>query len=103
MSYIRGRLYNRTKAREQAPSGQFVRKAETAETLAAKHGVDERTIRRDGKRAEALDKLATSPADPLQQAPAGPTASRAPRPLRLTPSRAESWQGASAANAGKGH
>ena len=30
----------------------------TAEALAAQHGVSEKTIRRDGKRAEALDLLA---------------------------------------------
>ena len=30
----------------------------TAETLAAQYGVSEKTIRRDGKRAEAIEKLA---------------------------------------------
>ena len=30
----------------------------TAATIAAQHGVSERTIKRDGKRAEALAKLA---------------------------------------------
>ena len=54
-SVIRGKLWNRIKGREHAPSGQFVRKAETAETFAEKHGVDERTIRRDGKLAAEVD------------------------------------------------
>jgi hypothetical protein len=57
MSLLRGQKYNRIKAREQSPSGQFVRKAETAETLAAQHGVAERTIRRDGQFAQAVDTL----------------------------------------------
>lgn len=57
MSLLRGQKYNKIKAREQSPSGQFVRKAETAETLASKHGVDERTIRRDGQFAQAVDTL----------------------------------------------
>jgi N6-adenosine-specific RNA methylase IME4 len=66
MSYIRGRLYNRSKrtaAQAGAMKGKAVDTLSTAETLAAKHGVDERTIRRDGKRAEALDKLAETKPD----------------------------------------
>ena len=84
-SIIRGRLYNRTKKAaadnlkrgssyrcphchtiyknnehicEHSASGQNVRSERTSETLAVQHHVTERTIRRDGKRAEALDQLA---------------------------------------------
>ena len=40
----------------------------TAEMLAKEHGVNERTVRRAGKRAEALDKLAeTAPAAPWRR------------------------------------
>jgi N6-adenosine-specific RNA methylase IME4 len=65
-SILRGRRYNRTKRqgeRTDLTSGQNVQKSTTAETLAAQHHVTERTIRRDGKRAEAIEKLAkTAPA-----------------------------------------
>jgi ParB family chromosome partitioning protein len=37
--------------------GQNVRPSQTAESLAAEHGVDEKTIRRDGKFAEAVEAL----------------------------------------------
>ena len=58
LSVLRGRLYNRKKQRHggQLPkgSGQNVHSVEkTAELLAKEHGVSEKTIRRDGKRAEA--------------------------------------------------
>jgi hypothetical protein len=91
MSYIRGRLYNRMKKATHAGINQHSEVADkmsttTAELLASKHGIDERTIRRDGKRAEALDKLATSPVAPPQQAPAGPAASRERVPARIHPS-----------------
>ena len=64
-SILRGRRYNRTKktaaeagAIGGASSGQDVhRSPKTAETLAAQHGVTERTIRRDGKRAEFVEQL----------------------------------------------
>ncbi len=63
-SILRGRRYNRTKP-TRAQTGAMKGKGAdtlagpiTAETLAAQHGVSEKTIRRDGKRAEALDKLA---------------------------------------------
>jgi ParB family chromosome partitioning protein len=62
-SILRGRRYNRMKKQhggdrrsEDISSGQHVL-LKTAETLAQQHGVNERTIRRDGKLAEAFDKL----------------------------------------------
>jgi len=60
MSLLRGRRYNRTKKqgeRSDITSGQNVQKLTTAETLAAEHGVNEKTIRRDGKFAEAVGAL----------------------------------------------
>jgi phage N-6-adenine-methyltransferase len=61
MSLLRGRRYNRIKKGhgERGPekSGQNVQSFSTAETLAAEHGVDEKTIRRDGKFAEAVEAL----------------------------------------------
>ena len=42
---------------QRKQSGQSVH-LKTAETLAKEHGVNEKTIRRDGKRAEAIEKLA---------------------------------------------
>lgn len=65
-SLLRGRSYNRTKktpAQAGAMRGQAVDKmsqARTSEEIAAKHGVTERTIRRDGKRAEAFERLEIS-------------------------------------------
>jgi phage N-6-adenine-methyltransferase len=59
MSLLRGRRYNRTKKThggERQASGQNVH-LKTAESLAAEHGVDEKTIRRDGKFAEAVETL----------------------------------------------
>jgi phage N-6-adenine-methyltransferase len=57
MSLLRGRRYNRTKkpGRPSDKPGQNVRVS--AESLAAEHGVDEKTIRRDGKFAEAVETL----------------------------------------------
>lgn len=60
MSLLRGRRYNRTKRqgeRTDITSGQNVQKLTTAESIAAEHGVDEKTIRRDGKFAEAVEAL----------------------------------------------
>ena len=67
-SIIRGRRYNRTKKAVGAPLGSSNASKinvatsstliPTAKALAKAHGVSERTIRSDGKRAEALDKLA---------------------------------------------
>jgi phage N-6-adenine-methyltransferase len=61
MSLLRGRRYNRTKRSDgghgdQKSGGQNVR-PNAAESLAAEHGVDEKTIRRDGKFAEAVETL----------------------------------------------
>ena len=70
-SIIRGRRYNRTK-KAQGGTGANQHKSrgdkvspllKTAKALASQHGVTDRTIMRDGKRAEALDRLAvTAPA-----------------------------------------
>ena len=60
-SLLRGRIYNREKKAhggERKASGHFVHLPKTAERLAKQFHVDEKTIRRDGKRAEAMDKLA---------------------------------------------
>jgi N6-adenosine-specific RNA methylase IME4 len=66
-SYLRGRRYNRTKkdahdgGRGKTRSGEVaeeVAATNTAESIAKQHGVSERTIRSDGKKAEALEKLA---------------------------------------------
>jgi phage N-6-adenine-methyltransferase len=60
MSLLRGRRYNRTKKTpDEAGSmkGKAVDKMSTASALAAEHGVDEKTIRRDGKFAEAVETL----------------------------------------------
>lgn len=55
MSLLRGRRFNRTKKRGRSKTGQNVRIS--AEQLAAEHGVNERTIRRDGEFAAAVEKL----------------------------------------------
>jgi phage N-6-adenine-methyltransferase len=66
MSLLRGRRYNRIKKKQGAPSGndnaakqsgQNVRFENTAEKLAGEHNVTEKTIRRDGQFAEAVEKL----------------------------------------------
>jgi hypothetical protein len=63
-SLLRGRRYNRTKRDTPNPEGknrngqvdgQNVHQPTTAETLAEQHGVDERTIRRDGRFAAAVE------------------------------------------------
>lgn len=61
MSLLRGRRYNRTKRQDgghgdQKSGGQNVR-PNAAESLAAEHGVNEKTIRRDGEFAEAVETL----------------------------------------------
>jgi hypothetical protein len=72
-SLLRGRRYNRTKRDTPNPEGknrngqvdgQNVHQPTTAETLAEQHGVDERTIRRDGRFAadeEAATPLLSAP------------------------------------------
>ena len=65
MSLLRGRRYNRIKKpvggdgtnQHSEKCGQNVHKARTAESLAAEHGVNEKTIRRDGEFAEAVEAL----------------------------------------------
>lgn len=60
MSLLRGRRYNRAKKAPEdagALKGRGVDKMSTASALAAEHGVDEKTIRRDGKFAEAVEVL----------------------------------------------
>lgn len=61
VSLIRGRRYNRAdKAqgkRTDLTSGQNVPKLTAAETLAEQHGVSERTIKRDGQFAAAVEQL----------------------------------------------
>lgn len=61
MSLLRGRRYNRTKKANDGSRGnqhtEAAGKMSTAESLAAEHGVDEKTIRRDGKFAEAVEAL----------------------------------------------
>lgn len=66
-SILRGRVLNRTKkaqggnrGNQHTPKGQSVPLPDTSETLAAKHGVSEKTIRRDGKKADAFEKLLKS-------------------------------------------
>lgn len=67
-SFLRGRRYNRTKKAHGGQSGNknavkndvetSSTSFPTAETIAKQHGVSERTIRSDGKKAEAIEKLA---------------------------------------------
>jgi hypothetical protein len=59
-SLSRGRRYNRTKGTQggdKKSTGQNVRLIDNAAALAAEHGVNEKTIRRDGKFAEAVQAL----------------------------------------------
>jgi len=63
MSLMRGRRYNRAKGqhggdrKSAGSSGQNVHLDKTAEAIAKQHGVTERTVRRDGQYAEAVDRL----------------------------------------------
>lgn len=61
MSLLRGRRYNRTKKANDGSRGnqhtEALDKMSTAESLAAEHGVNEKTIRRDGEFAEAVEAL----------------------------------------------
>ena len=59
-SLCRGRRYNRTKKTPEdagALKGKGVDKMSTASALAAEHGVNEKTIRRDGEFAQAVETL----------------------------------------------
>jgi hypothetical protein len=74
---LRGRIYNRTKKQaggtganqHTEQTGQNGQSA-TATKLAADYGVDERTIRRDGQFARAVETVKA--ADPSPPAPAFP-------------------------------
>ena len=57
VSLIRGRIYNRTKKTVGRPEGNEDKMSilPTATKLATDYGVDERTIRRDGQFARAVD------------------------------------------------
>jgi hypothetical protein len=64
-SYLRGRRYNRTKkskggdyGNQHTPKSQSDTLPDTATALAEQHGVSRATVIRDGKKAEALEKLA---------------------------------------------
>jgi hypothetical protein len=63
MSLLRGRRYNRTKKTPQqsgalkGKASDILSEAQTAESLAAEHGVSSRTIERDGEFAEAVEAL----------------------------------------------
>jgi len=62
MSLLRGRRYNRLKKAEHAGLNQHSKvtdklSATTSAILAERHGVDEKTIRRDGQFAEAVEVL----------------------------------------------
>jgi DNA repair photolyase len=60
-AFLRGRLYNGMKrqgSRSDLTSGHSAQKSTTAQQIAAKYKVDEKTIRRDGRFAEQLDALA---------------------------------------------
>lgn len=60
-SYLRGTLYNNTKrqgSRSDLTSGQSAQKLTTAQQLADRYKVDEKTIRRNARFAERLDALA---------------------------------------------
>ena len=60
MSLLRGRRYNRTKKTPTEAGGlkgKAMDNLSTASLLAAEHGVNEKTIRRDGEFAEAVEAL----------------------------------------------
>jgi N6-adenosine-specific RNA methylase IME4 len=73
LSYLRGRRYSRTNKghggdrKSEKSSVQFADLISTAETLAKEHGVNESTIRRDGKKFEAMEKLAVTHPDLAQE------------------------------------
>ena len=74
-SIIRGRRYNRTK-KAQGGTGANQHKSRgaevaplpnTAKALADQHGVSERTIKSDGKRAEAIERMLAACVSPRQK------------------------------------
>lgn len=73
-----GRRYNRTKRqgeRTDLTSGQNVHKS-TAESLASQHGTNERTVRRAGDFADAVDKLVDAVPDIIERVMSGDIPSR---------------------------
>jgi len=83
MSFLRGRRYNRQKktmaeagAMKGKSSGQNVRSS-TAESIAEQYGVDERTIRRDGQFADAVEKIEPYVPDITQKVMAGEVTKKA--------------------------
>ena len=72
-SIMRGRRYNRTKkkqggtgANQHVQKSQVDTSADTATALAEQHGVSRATVIRDGKRAEAIEKLAETQPEQAQ-------------------------------------
>lgn len=61
-SIIRGRRYNRTKLKSGTRTDLVAKcdKVNTAKALAGEHGVNRATIIRDGKRADAIERLAVT-------------------------------------------
>jgi hypothetical protein len=70
MSYFRGTEYNALKGQRggrrpgRKPKGQSVHLPTTAEKLSTKYGLSSKTIKRDGRFAEAIDKIAEEHGDP---------------------------------------
>lgn len=69
-AYLRGQRYiteKRQGERSDLTSGQNVQKSTTAEALAVEYKVDEKTIRRDAKYAEAVDSIAKTSGQAAKQ------------------------------------
>ena len=67
-SIIRGRRYNRTKLKSGTRTDLVAKcdKVNTAKALAGEHGVNRATIIRDGKRADAIERLAVTAPEKAQ-------------------------------------
>lgn len=68
-SYLRGTLYNERKSKKpkKSPRGHFVPSVNAADEVAAETGVTAKTVKRDGKHAEAVDSLAPKARQAIQQ------------------------------------
>lgn len=81
MSLLRGRIYNRSKKAEGRPKklGQNdpVCTGETAEKVAAKHGVSPATVKRDGKFAEAVERVSKAKPAIIAEVAAGKAPAKA--------------------------
>lgn len=68
-SYLRGKLYNERKSKKpkKNPKGHFVPSVNAADEVAAETGVTAKTVKRDGKHAEAVDSLAPKAKQAIQQ------------------------------------